>query len=84
MSDGDGPHALLSFHPSALIHGGRPFAYVRGVDDSASGESGLRGRLWFNHFGRQSFCPFAIARRESIGRRGDLFDHLCLTDPDEL
>jgi len=62
----------------------QPFAYVSGVKGLATLGEELRGRFWFNHFGRQSLCPFAMPRRGSIGRRADLFDHLCLTDPDEL
>jgi hypothetical protein len=57
---------------------------VFGVDASVSWESGLRGRFWFSHFGQQSLCSFAIAPLGSIGRRGDLLTHLCLTGHDEL
>jgi hypothetical protein len=62
------------------------FAYVRGVEGLWSLRGELRGRFWFNHFGRQSLSPFAIAPAAagSIGRRADLFDHLCLTGLDEL
>jgi hypothetical protein len=60
------------------------FAYVIGVEGLLSLRGELRGRFWFNHFGRQSLSPFAIAPCGSIGRRADLFDHLCLTGLDEL
>jgi len=48
------------------------FAYVRGVKGFVSLGEELRGRFWFNHSGRQSLGPFAIAPQGSIGRRGDL------------
>jgi hypothetical protein len=51
---------------------GWSFAYVRGVRGLATLEGELRGRFWFNHFGRQSLCLFAIAPQGSIGRRVDL------------
>jgi hypothetical protein len=88
MSDGHRERAwpaVTTSKPREMgTRGGWPFAYVRGVKGLATLGEELRGRFWFNHFGRQSLGPFAIAPRGSIGRRGDLFDHLCLTDPDEL
>jgi transposase len=46
-------------------------AYVGGVEVWISLGSELRGRLWFNHFGRQSLFDVGHARW-SIGRRADL------------
>ena len=66
--------------------GCQTFAYVRGVECDVSLGDELRGRFWFSHFGQQSLCSFAIAPAAagSIGRRGDLLTHLCLTGHDEL
>ena len=48
------------------------FAYVRGVSVWGSLEGELRGRFWFNYFGRSSLSPFAMPRfGGSIGWRRD-------------
>jgi hypothetical protein len=53
-----------------------PLAYVSGVEVSISLGSELRGRLWFNHFGRQSLFDVGHALFGSIGRRADLQTNL--------
>jgi hypothetical protein len=42
------------------LRAGQRFAYVSGVEILDSLGSELRGRLWFNHFGRSSLSPFAM------------------------
>ena len=62
------------------LRAGQRFAYVTGVDRLESLEGELRGRFWFNYFGRSSLSPFAMPRLREHWPENRPADHL-LTGP---